>query len=105
MSNSRPASTPFPPGLKLYCASNHEVEEFFALKLPYRAVVGSLMYLAQCTRPYLGHAVGVLSQHLERPGLLQWNAPTHVLRYLRGTTNMGITYSAGAQTKVVGLES
>lgn len=79
MRNCRPASTPFPPGLKLYRASDHEVEEFQKLALPYQGVVTSLMYLAQCTRPDLGHAVGVLSQHLERPGMLQWDAAMHVL--------------------------
>lgn len=63
------------------------------------------MYLAQCTRPDLGHAVGVLSQHLERPGTLHWDAALHVLRYLRGTTNLGITYSAHARTTVAGMES
>lgn len=63
------------------------------------------MYLAQCTRPDLGHAVGVLSQHLERTGTLYWDAALHVLRYLRGTTNLGITYSAHARTTVAGMES
>lgn len=105
MTNARPASTPFPPGLKLYRATDHEAEEFMKRKLPYRGVVGSLMYLAQCTRPDLGHAVGVLSQHLERPGTLHWDAAMHVLRYLRGTTNLGITYSANGQKKVIGTES
>lgn len=72
---------------------------------PYRGVVGSLIYLAQCTRPDLGHAVGVLSQHLERPGTLHWDAAMHVLRYVRGTTNIGISYAADATTKVEGTES
>ena len=35
MKNCRPASTPFPPGLKLYRASDHEVEEFQKLALTY----------------------------------------------------------------------
>lgn len=104
MSNTCPASTPSPPGFKLYRETDHEVEEFMSKKLPYRGVVGSLMYLAQCTRPDLGHSVGVLSQHLERPGTLHWDAAMHFLRYLRGSTNLGILYSADAQSKVSGME-
>lgn len=90
---SKPASTPFPPGLKLFRPDDSEVEEFAKQKFPYRNLVGSLMYLAQCTRPDLAHAVGTLSQHLDWPGYQHWNAACHVLRYLRGTHDLGIVYS------------
>lgn len=89
--HSKPASTPFPPGLKLYRPNDTEVEEFAKQKFPYRSLVGSLMYLAQCTRPDLAHAVGTLSQHLDWPGYQQWNAACHVLRYLRVLTTMGLS--------------
>lgn len=62
--NVKPASTPFPSSLKLYKPDPAEIEDFKAQKRPYRSVVGSLMYLSQCTRPDLSHAVGTLSQHL-----------------------------------------
>lgn len=106
MKNDRPASTPFPPGLKLYQATDHKVEQFKALNQPYRGVVGLLMYLSQCNRPDpLGHVVGVLSEHLARPRTLHWDAALHVLRYLKSLTNLGIIYSGDAHTKVTGLES
>lgn len=105
MSHAKPASTPFPPGLKLYRATDEQVEEFTKLKCSYRGVVGSLMYLAQCTRPDLSYAVGGLSQHLERPGMLHWEAASHVLRYLRGTVHLGITYDGKLASTVGGAES
>lgn len=105
MTNCRPASTPLPAGLKLYRATDEEVESFLKLKCSYRGVVGSLMYLAQCTRPDLSFAVGLLSQHLERPGMLQWEAATHVLRYLKGTVNLGITYDGNHTSVINGSES
>lgn len=64
------------------------------------------MYLSQCTRPDLAYAVGVLSQHLDWPGFQHWKAANHVLRYLAGTTNMGITYSGDhASGPVRGIKS
>lgn len=100
MTNAKPASTPLTPNLKLYRASDEEVQSFALLKLNYRSAVGSLMYSSQFTRPDLAHAVGVLSQHLERPALPHWNTAVQVFRYLKGTVNLGITYN-GNSTKVV----
>lgn len=104
---TKPVSTPFPPGLKLYCPDESESEEFAKQKLPYRSVVGSLMYLAQCTRPDIAHAVGTLSQHLDWPGFQQWNAAFHVLRYIRGTHDFGIVYSGENQDQdvITGMKS
>lgn len=63
------------------------------------------MYLAICTRPDLSHAVGVLSQHLDRPGFSHWNALTHVFRYLKGTVTLGISFTGNANPKVSGMKS
>lgn len=63
------------------------------------------MYLAQCTRPDLAHAVGVLSQHLERPAKRHWEAVIHVFRYLKGTVNFGIVFDGKKSQKVAGLKS
>lgn len=67
MLNSKPAATPLPPGLKLYQSTVDDLKKVKGVNLHYGNVVGSLMYLAQCTRPDLAHVVGVLSQHLENP--------------------------------------
>lgn len=82
MTNCKPASTPLSPGQKLYQSTDAELEDVNHETIPYRNAVGSLMYLSQCTRPDLSHAVGVLSQHLEKPSAQHWVAVTHVLRYL-----------------------
>lgn len=105
MTNCKPAATPLSPGHKLYQSTDEELNEIKSEKIPYRNTVGSLMYLSQCTRPDLTHAVGVLSQHLEKPSAQHWDAVTHVLRYLRGTTNLGIVYRGSSQATIHGLES
>ncbi|MBW0478652.1 hypothetical protein O181_018367 [Austropuccinia psidii MF-1] len=50
--------------------------------------------LEECTtRPDISFAVSSLSQFLEKPGMEHWNAFLHVLRYLKGTTYLGLLYA------------
>jgi hypothetical protein len=74
--------------------------------VPYREAVGSLMYAAYGTCPDIAYAVQTLSQFNENPQTSHWAALKRVLRYLRGTTDWGILFSApeGQSTpiKVVG---
>jgi hypothetical protein len=60
--------------------------------VPYASEVGSLMYAMVFTRPYIAHAVGVLSRYMSKPGKDHWKAVKRVFRYLRGTTNYGLCY-------------
>ena len=58
----------------------------------YTRVIGSLMYLTNCTRPDLVHAVNVLSRCTSNPGHTHWKAITRVLNYLRYTKDFGLHY-------------
>src|SRR5690606_1560641 len=58
----------------------------------YARVIGSLMYLTNCTRPDLAHATNVLSRYTSNPGHKHWKAITRVLNYLRHTKDLGIQY-------------
>jgi len=40
------------------------------------------MYLTNCTRPDLAHAVNVLSRYTSNPGHTYWKGITRVLNYL-----------------------
>lgn len=93
MSSCRPASTPLAPNSHLLPATDDEVSEFEALGVSYRGIVGCLGYLSQCTRPELAYPCSILGQFLERPGITHWMAAKHVLRYLSGTRDFGLTYS------------
>jgi hypothetical protein len=66
--------------------------------VPYGELVGSLNYLATCTRPDLAHAVGMLARYMSAPTDAHWAMAKGVLRYLRGTTALGIMYSRDACT-------
>ena len=59
---------------------------------PFRALVGSLNYIANVSRPDITFAVNKLSRKLERPTIKDWIAAKRVLRYLKGTKTAKIQY-------------
>jgi transposase len=63
-------------------------------QVPYREVVGSLMYLAMGTRLDIAYGVSVLSRVLNKPTANDWSAAKRILRYLKGTSKTGLVYSA-----------
>jgi len=92
MSGCNSARTPLPRDLNLSLMDSPE-EVDSKLQSMYRAIVGSLMYLYQWTRPDLGFAVTFLSRYLHKPGEKHMLAAKHVLRYLKGTIDLGIKYT------------
>ena len=60
--------------------------------VPYRQLVGSLMYLANGTRPDLAHALNSVARFCANPGRAHWNALKWILRYLVGTKDLCIRY-------------
>lgn len=53
------------------------------------------MYLSISTLPDILFAVSQLSSHLDSPGILHCKACRHLLRYIRGTLHLGVTFSKG----------
>ena len=56
------------------------------------------MYLS-FTRPDLAHSVNQCSRFMSNPGLVHMNAAKRILRYLAGTMEMGITYTAQPKSR------
>nr|GEU98295.1 retrovirus-related Pol polyprotein from transposon TNT 1-94 [Tanacetum cinerariifolium] len=61
-------------------------------KVPYENAVESLMYLMVYTRPDIAYAVSVVSIYLANSGKNHWEAVKWILKYLRGTANVGLVY-------------
>jgi hypothetical protein len=59
----------------------------------YQQLIGSLMYISCGTRPDIAYAVNTCSQFMSNPGPTHIAAAKHILRYLKGTINVGLTYS------------
>ena len=65
---------------------------------PVREVIGSLLYIANCSRPDLSVTVSRLSQFAAyTDSELVWKALKQVLRYLAGTTSLSLIYSFKAE--------
>lgn len=91
MTNCNPVSTPMEAGLILSRYSDVVLtreEELELQHLPYRRLVGLLMYLAIATRPDISLAVQKLSQFMTFYNLTHWAAAKRVIRYLKGTRTL-----------------
>ena len=88
MEECNPTHVPMEPRLKLSKRSEAPVVD----ATEYRSVVGSLRYLIN-TRPDLAYSVGYVSRFMEAPTMENWTAVKHILRYIKGTTNFGISLS------------
>lgn len=60
--------------------------------VPYSSVVGSIMYAMVGTRFDVSQAVSVVSRYMKCPGKTHWEAVKWILRYLKGTIDMGIVH-------------
>jgi hypothetical protein len=91
MKDAHPASTPMDSSLKLSRREHSPLtdeDKLVAASLPYRSLVGSLMYVAIGTRPDIAYAVQQLSQFLDCYGTAHFTAAKRVVRYLKGTRTL-----------------
>ena len=77
-------------------------EELFGLEVPYLSAIGALMYLANYTRPDIAFSVNLLTRYSSAPTQRHWNGIKHILRYLKGTTDMGLFYSKESKQQLFG---
>ncbi|XP_047309565.1 secreted RxLR effector protein 161-like [Impatiens glandulifera] len=71
--------------------------------VPYSNAIGSVMYLMVSTRPDIAYTVSCLSRFMSNPGIPHWNALKWLLRYLKSTVDVGLTFSkCSVGTKLVG---
>jgi hypothetical protein len=69
---------------------------------PYKALVGSLLYIAMLWRPDIANSVGILARFMGCPTMAHWEAAKGVLKYLVGTIDVGITYSSSSPAEMQG---
>jgi hypothetical protein len=62
----------------------------------YQSAVGSLLHLAQCTRPDIALAVGALAAYCSKPTQAHHDALADVVRYVGYTAERGITFGRSA---------
>lgn len=91
MLNCKTAATPLEMGLALTKPKKDEIGS--ARNVPHREVVGVLIHLSNTMRPDIAFAVSRLSRYMHEHSLQHWNSVKHLLRYLNGTIDAGISYN------------
>ena len=81
-------STPYDPSSQLKKNREHSGSQ-----IEYAQIIGSLMYLINCTRPDIAYAIGRLSRYTQSPNWDHWTVVRRVLKYLRGTINYDLCFS------------
>jgi histone deacetylase 1/2 len=95
MKTCKSAPTPLSPMEKLSKEDGRLLSPEDATK--YRSIVGALQYLT-LTRPDLAFAVNKVCQFLHAPTSLHWTAVKRILRYVRGTSGIGIKITKSPST-------
>ena len=77
-------------------------EEPLGPEVPYLSAIGALMYLANNTRPDIAFAVNLLARHSADPTRRHWVGVKTILRYLKGTQDLGLYFSKKQDQTMVG---
>ncbi|KAK4391574.1 Retrovirus-related Pol polyprotein from transposon TNT 1-94 [Sesamum angolense] len=78
-------------------------DEILGPEVPYLSAIGALMYLANNTRPDIAFSVNLLARYSSTPTKRHWNGVKHILRYLRGTSDMGLYFERHENAKATNL--
>ena len=105
MEGCKPVLTPLEFGCRLDSSSvpTTAAGRFEMVDVP--SAIGSLIYLATCTRLDISAAVSELSKFSQNPGVPHWEGVKRVLRYVSGTVGEGLLYKMGAQVEVMGVDA
>ena len=101
MTGANPVTTPMQASIQLVPhdpASTEPGNSLSPSPTSYRELVGGLMYLATTSRPDIAYATSALARFMASPTEAHQDAAKRVLRYLVGTPDLGLHYSASAPT-------
>jgi hypothetical protein len=80
---SRTTEDPYQP-----CSEEEEIVD----RQKYLTAVGAFTHLTTHTRPDIAFVTNILARHNQKPTARHWNGVKHLLRYLRGTEDLGLYY-------------
>jgi len=94
LSDAKPYAMPIISGA-IYSKSDmptNATEAAYMAKVPYHKAIGSLIYAAEATQPDITFAISTLSQFLENPSHVHWEAIKQIFWYLASTKTHMLTY-------------
>jgi hypothetical protein len=72
---------------------DHNLAQPVGDRLPFRSLLGGLLYANVCTRPDLSFSISAIASHTADAKVVHWNALMDVLKYVRDTQDLAITYA------------
>ncbi|XP_058114372.1 secreted RxLR effector protein 161-like [Magnolia sinica] len=97
MLECKPIATPMEANVMLCSEEGKDLEDANM----YRQIVGKLIYLT-FLRPDITYAVGVASRFMQIPKKPHLEAVRRILRYVKGTIDLGLLYKKVGVCKIVG---
>lgn len=94
--DSQLVATPLPTGESLTSSG-----DTFDDPTLYRSLVGAMQYLT-ISHPNLSYTVNHVSQFLQSPTISHFLAVKMILRYVKGTINVGLTFSKSSDYSILG---
>lgn len=92
LQNCKPAKTPSDTAEKLSVQMVNDENDITGT-VPYQELIGSLLYISQCTRPDIAFSVNNASRFNSRHCKTHWEAVLRILKYLSGTADYKLKYS------------
>ena len=96
MESCNPVDTPADVNVSLVCNDGYSND---ADKRLYQSLVGSLLYAAIATRPDISQAVSKVCKYTSNPSEAHMTAAKRILRYLKGTADLGLFYRKKTENK------
>ena len=82
-----------------------ENDEDVVTGIPYRALLGTLLYLSTCSRPDIAFAVNQAARFCERPTLQHWEQLKKIAAYAKCTKDYGLFFDPNTESdKVARIE-
>jgi len=82
--------------------SQEEKEKLLDPEVSYLSVFGALIFLANATKFDITFPVNLLARYSSSPTRRHWNGVKHILRYLKGTIDLGLFYTNKGCVDLVG---
>ena len=105
LSNAKPISTPMEPNAQYSIEQSPSTPNQAARMkgVPYSEAIGSVLWPVVVSRPDAAYAVGILSQFMQNPGQIHWEALKRVIRYLGSTKGLWLTFGGKSEKVLKGF--
>ena len=102
MSDCNPCKLPFSPGLNFTKDDEPLIDRDADIITDFRGKIGSLIYAMKQTRIDIAYPLSILAKHMSNPGDAHIKALHQLFRYLKGTSDHGLTFVGGKHLEVKG---